>query len=235
MAIRSALAWHDGRVDRYRQRFHDGHTLYSPLSLAVLIFYTFPFTVAPTEALLEQRTPSTRLVVALAGEFTGLALVLGLDFSDLDWHGLGFGLWASLSSIPLFLCARRLVLKHDAITIAGCGSLTALVLMLLFLLLSNSVGLPGTIQGWSFLIVACGFFASAFLLQLYAVRNASAGSAAMVFNAEPLLTIVIAWLFLGETLGGLQWIGVALALGAIFFPSRPQELFNPSLIHRRRH
>ncbi len=189
---------------------------YIPVSLAVLIFYTFPLLVAVVEGLLERRAPSQRLLLALLVGFVGLGLALGPDFSDLDWRGIAFGVLASCSSLPLFLCARRLVLRYDAVLVAAYVNLFALVLAFLLAVTTYGIALPGSGAGWLFLLGACCFFAAASLLQLYAVRNASAGSAAMVFNAEPLLTILIAWLFLDQALGGLQWLGVAMVLGALF-------------------
>ncbi len=186
-----------------------------PVQLAVLLFYTFPLFVALVEGLLNRRAPSRRLLLALLVGFFGLALALGPDFSQLDWRGIALALLASLSSLPLFICGRVLVLRYDAVTVAAQVNLCCLVLAFLLAGASDAITFPGSLPGWLFLLGACGFFASAFLLQLYAVRNASAGSAAMVFNAEPLLTILIAWLFLGQVLGGLQWLGVGLVLGAL--------------------
>lgn len=188
---------------------------YIPVSLAVLIFYTFPMLVALAEGILERRAPSYRLLLALLVGFLGLAFALGPDFSALDWRGVAFGLLAAFSSLPLFLCARRLVLRYDAVIVAAQINLVSLVLTLLLAIFGQGLAFPGSASGWLYLLGACGFFASAFMLQLYAVRNASAGSAAMVFNAEPLLTILIAWFFLGQVLGWLQWLGVGLVFLAL--------------------
>ncbi len=188
---------------------------YIPVSLAVLLFYTFPLLVAVAESLIERRPLSPALLIALLLGFVGLALALGPDFSSLDWRGIAFGLLAAFSSLPLFLCGRQLVLRYDAITVAVQVNLLSLVLAFLFAVLGEGLALPTSDSGWLLLLGCCGFFASAFLLQLYAVRNASAGSAAMVFNAEPLVTILIAWFLLGQALDGLQWVGVILVFAAL--------------------
>ncbi|MEQ8655276.1 MAG: DMT family transporter [Kiloniellales bacterium] len=188
---------------------------YIPVSLAVLIFYTFPILVPLAEAALERRAPSLRLLLASLVGFAGLAFALGPDLSGLDWRGIAFGLLAAFSALPLFLCGRRLVLRYDAVAVAAHINLISLTLAFLMAVLGAGIAFPGTAVVWLYLFGVCGFFASAFMLQLYAVRHASAGSAAMVFNAEPLLTILIAWFFLGQALGWVQWLGVGLVFFAL--------------------
>ena len=68
-----------------------GAVAYIPVSLAALIFYTFPFYVAIL-ASLTGREPMTRLkAAALVAAFAGLVLALGPSFDVLNWRGIACG------------------------------------------------------------------------------------------------------------------------------------------------
>ncbi|GAB5469524.1 MAG: DMT family transporter [Rhodospirillales bacterium] len=194
-----------------------------PVSLAVLIFYTFPLLVTLAESLLRRRVPSTRLLIALPVGLLGLALALGAHFEGLNLYGVALGVLAALSAIPLFLCARVLAQRHDGVTLTAHCNLLGLLVAVALVAGHDEVTLPGTTLGWATTVGACLAFVAAFLLQMAAVARVTAGRVAMMSNAEPLLTILIAWAFLGQALGGVQWLGVALILGALFLVVEPQH------------
>ena len=74
--------------------------VFIPVSLAVIIFYTFPILIlAITVISGRERAGATRWLI-VAGVFTGLILVIGPEFSTLDWRGVAL---AGISS----LCAVR--------------------------------------------------------------------------------------------------------------------------------
>ena len=74
-----------------------GAVAYIPVSLAALIFYTFPFYVAVL-ASLTGREPMTRTkAAALVVAFAGLILALGPSFDELNWRGIACGVAGSLA------------------------------------------------------------------------------------------------------------------------------------------
>jgi len=187
-----------------------------PVSLAVLVFYTYPLVVTIGECVLQRRPPGLRLVVALLLGFVGLGLALGADLSALTLAGFGYGLLASASCTLLFLCGRRLTAPHATLALFAHVNLACFVLMLSIVLAQGALVLPVSLTGWGGLLASCLAFAAAFLLQLQAVKRAPPEPAALIYNAEPLITILVAWLFLGQLLSGLQWLGVGLVLTALF-------------------
>ncbi len=188
---------------------------YIPVSLAVLVFYLFPLLVTLSESLLERRRPSPWLLLAVVLGFSGLSLALGPDFASLNLVGIGYALLGAFSCIPLFICARLLVLRHDTLTLAVHINFAAFALVMLWLLGNSSLVIPTSLWGWGSLAIASATFVCGFLLQLSAVQKAPPGPAAIMFNAEPLLTILIAWFFLGQRLSDWQWLGAGMVLGAL--------------------
>ncbi|MGL4729689.1 MAG: EamA family transporter, partial [Bosea sp. (in: a-proteobacteria)] len=78
-----------------------------PVSVAVVIFYTFPILVVLAEPLvMGTRFGFARLVLA-AVAFTGVAMVVGPDAGSLDWRGVLLASLASLGAAIQFFAARR--------------------------------------------------------------------------------------------------------------------------------
>jgi drug/metabolite transporter (DMT)-like permease len=98
----------------------------------------------------------------------------------------------------------------SAVTLGLCW-----LAMSLLLPLTSTPALPVGSVGWLGLAAAALLFMVAYLLQLLALRLAPAGPVALVFNAEPALTVVLAWAILSQTLGTVQALGVALVVAAL--------------------
>lgn len=190
-----------------------------PVSLAVLIFYTFPLLVGLAEALLQRRVPSPLALACYLVAFGGLALSLGPSFESLDWRGIALAGLASLSGVLTMLSSRRLAALAEPLPIAALASLVSLVSMSLLLPLIGPFAWPASSTGWLLVAGACACFFTAFALAILAVRYAPAGPVAMMYNFEPALTVIISLLFLGAQLSSWQLLGVALVLGALFASS----------------
>ncbi|HET7790155.1 MAG TPA: DMT family transporter [Gemmatimonadales bacterium] len=69
--------------------------------------------------------------------------------------------------------------------------------------------------------------AGALLLQMYAQRHMTSARAALLFCSEPLFASLASWLWLGERLAALQWVGGALIVGGMVLADLPARA--PSL------
>lgn len=190
-----------------------------PVSLAVMIFYTFPLLVGITEALLHRKAPSPLALACYLVAFGGLALSLGPSFETLDWRGIALAGLASLSGVVALLSSRKLAALAEPLSVAALANVISLLCMTLLLPFIGTLAWPITAVGWLLVAGACSFFFTAFALSIFAVRHASAGAVAMMYNFEPALTVIISLLFLGAALSVWQLLGVALVLGALFASS----------------
>ena len=186
-----------------------------PVSLAVLIFYTFPLLVGIAEPLLERRPIGARMLTCSVLAFGGLALALGPSFETLDWRGILLAAVASASGLIAFLSTRRLSARADSIGSSAITLALCFLAMCLVLPLTSRFALPTGTLGWLGLAAAAVLFMAAYFLQLLALRLAPAGPVALIFNVEPALTVVLAWLILSTTLSLLQALGVGLVIAAL--------------------
>lgn len=187
-----------------------------PVTVAAVVFYTFPVLIVLAEPLLTPaRFSLDRVLIALVA-FAGVALVVGPDWRGLDPRGLALALAASVLAATQFFSA------------AACGSETGTLPKLFW---SHLLILPVTlaILGLTGLFlppaalalapiavaVTIGGYLLGFVAQVLALARVAPGPAALAFCAEPVFAVTIAAAFLGERVGALQYAGGALVVGAI--------------------
>ncbi|MGY6250799.1 DMT family transporter [Bosea thiooxidans] len=186
-----------------------------PVSVAAVIFYTYPVLIVLLEPLL---TPAPfrgdRLVVALVA-FVGIALVVGPDLHGLDFRGLILAGLASLAAAAQFFAA------------AGCTPIATLPKLFWSHLVILPVTLAIVALTGSFLppqafllapiavAVTYGGYLTGFVLQILALARIAPGPAGLAFCAEPIFAVVIAAVILGERLGALQYAGGTLVIAAL--------------------
>ncbi len=90
-------------------------------------------------------------------------------------------------------------------------------------LLFGGLALPGGSEGRLALTAVCGFYTLALLLQFAALRIASAPAVAILFNLEPVISILVAAALLGEVLSVDQYAGGALVVAGLLLYSRPKR------------
>lgn len=193
-----------------------------PVSLAALLFYTYPLMVAAIAPYLERRALGRAMVATFCVAFAGLALAIGPSFQGLDWRGILLALCGAAGSTGIFLASRKLVVACDVLSVAFYSNFLSAGLILVALVAFGDLVLPGAAIGWLALTGACAFYVLAISTQLLAIRHLDASRAAVIFNLEPLVSIAFAALLLGETLSFLQLAGVALVVSALVASARLQ-------------
>lgn len=190
-----------------------------PVSLAALIFYTYPLMVA----LLARFTEGTRLgllgTTAFLAAFLGLALALGPSFQVLDWRGIAFGFAGAAGAAGALLFTGRLGVRIDGFGLTFWANAIGVPGMLILIPLTGSWALPAVPEGWLPFAGGALCYAVAINLMFLGTRLAGAARSSMILNLEPVITIGVAAALLGERLGPLQLLGAALVIGAVAMTS----------------
>lgn len=187
-----------------------------PIELAVIIFYSFPLLVGIAEAGLQRRRLAPLGLLCYLAAFGGLFLALGPSFDSLDWRGIALASLAAVSGVVTFLSSRKLAQSVEPLAVACWVNLLGIAVGAVVLFGAGRFALPVGGAGWLGLSVACFAFVAAFALQILSLRHAAAGPVAMMYNFEPALTVIVAWLLLGAVLTPGQGAGVALIIAALF-------------------
>jgi drug/metabolite transporter (DMT)-like permease len=187
-------------------------------SLLALLLYTYPAIVTVAAVAMGRERMDARRLVALALTSGGLVLVLaGAGTGTLDLLGCGLGLGAALLYSAYILVSDRVgarVRPELLATLVCTGAAASLT--------AGSAALgqlrPGdvTLAGWGWLAcLAAVSTVAAITLFFAALRRIGPTSTAILSTAEPLVTVLLAFLIFGETLGTLQRLGGALVLGGV--------------------
>lgn len=186
-----------------------------PVTVAAVIFYTYPVIIVLAEPLLTPaRFSLDRLAVALAA-FLGVGMVVGPDLHGLDPRGLALALAAGLAAAAQFFAG------------SACAA-TPLAPKLFWshlLILPVTAGILAFVGGFAppsalalapmAVAITIGGYLVGFLFQVMALARVAPGPAALTFCAEPVFAVGIAAVMLGERVGTLQYAGGALVVVAI--------------------
>ena len=188
---------------------------YLPVGLASLLLYCFPFVAALLVPLSAAGGLGGRRFTATLLALLGLGLAVATVYAELDPQGLVFALLAAAGATVTVLVSRRLVGLHDVFSITVYVNLGGALLLAAALMLLGGFSLPYAFTGWAGLVGASAFYAVAIVVQFVAMGLSCPGRLGLVSYAEPLLTIAIAAVILGELLGPVQYLGALLLTAAL--------------------
>jgi drug/metabolite transporter (DMT)-like permease len=190
-----------------------------PISLAILIIYLFPIIVALFTAILGHDRVTRPVAIAALVGFAGVALVLELGTIALDWRGMVLAFVGACALSTNVMGAARLSRHMPALVVPLWLYGVSVPVFTAILFAEGGPQLPTAHLGWLAFLGAISVLPIALACFYSALPRAGAARAALVMNFEPLFTVLLAVLLLGETLGPMQIAGGVLIIGSIFYVS----------------
>jgi drug/metabolite transporter (DMT)-like permease len=186
-----------------------------PVSLTVLIFYTYPIVVT-LAARFTEHSPLTPLKIGAAiAAFGGVALAVNVSFATLDPRGVALAASAAVALASTSVIGARVLRGGDPLAMVWQMIATSTTVFCLLVPFLGGLVFPHGLEGWlAFAGSSFGFVFGAMLFYSMLARI-GAQRVAMVMNSEPIITIGLAVLILGETLTPVQMLGGALVIAAI--------------------
>ena len=187
-----------------------------PVPLAVLIFYLWPAISTAASWALGRDRFRVRTTLGLALALAGVALALNVEFTAAQAEGVALAAAAAVTWSIAFILMGQLFQGRDTRPATLHATVMSLAAFLVACALTRDVQLPRTDAGWTGL-AAIGFFYSFALIGLFAA-SARIGPmrAGFYMNFEPVATVVLAAMILGQKLAPVQLAGAALVIGALF-------------------
>ena len=162
-------------------------------------------------------------VVGIIAVVIGMVCINGADFQA---NGLSWGMICGILSAVGFAFLVIAMKKTDGLVgpLASCGQLlvaSVFIAVVAYLTHSGPINLDATAICW---ILLLGVFNTGvgYFCYLSGIQRLPAQSVSVCSYVEPVAALAFSFVFLGEMLTGLQWIGVALILGGVSFA----ELFH---------
>jgi drug/metabolite transporter (DMT)-like permease len=187
-------------------------------SLLSLLLYTYPSMVAVTAILLRRERADGRRFTALALASGGLVLVLAnAEAGTLDPVGAALALAAAMVYTTYILTSQGIAgrISPTVLSVLVCTGATVT--------LTAGAALVGDLQpaavtatGWGWLLsLAVVSTVVAVSLFFAGLKRVGPTSAAILSTAEPVVTVILAFLVFGELLGPLQLLGGGLVIVAV--------------------
>ena len=187
-------------------------------SLLSMLVYTFPAIVTVTAIALGRERASRRTAIALALASTGLALVLaGSAAGALDPLGTGLGLAAAVVYSVYILASEGVAARMGPLALSTLVCTGAATTLTLAGVLGGDLD-PGNVSaaGFGWLAgLAVVSTVGAVGLFFAGLRHVGPTIASILATAEPLVTVLLAFLVFSEMLGPVQVVGGSLVLAAV--------------------
>jgi drug/metabolite transporter (DMT)-like permease len=186
-----------------------------PASLCVLIVYVYPSLTVIAGWLFFRRAITRWQVVALAASFAGIALLLGGARFALAW-ALVFAVAAPVIYTTYILLGEKVMAGMPA---AGASAVIFSGAALAFCVLATFTGelaLPNGTRAWA-VAIAIAVIPTMVAISLFmaGLPRVGASRAALLSTIEPVVTVVLAAIVLGERLSVVQALGGLLVVAAV--------------------
>ena len=215
---------------------------YLPAGMVALLLYLFPIFVLLLSRLLGHETLSARKIAALVLCSVGILLTIGMadaSAAKLDPRGIALGVGAALIYSVYIVAGSRITagidpLASSTVILTGSAAGLALIVAVRWLMGLNAA-FPSSAQGLSAVlaialvstVVAVGSFVAG-------LRVLGSSKTALLSTLEPVVTVALAAVFLGEEMRATQLAGGALVLGgALLLASAPAAATPPAMTEGR--
>jgi probable blue pigment (indigoidine) exporter len=188
-----------------------------PVTLAILVFYTYPFFTGVVSSLLGAERVSFRLLGTLAAAFGGLALVLGVAPDRVNPLGICAALAASASFATVLILTPRLAPDLAAPLRTFLMLATAATIFVVAVAATHAFHPPQTGAGLAGLAGLALFYAAGIIGLFLVLPMLGPTQTAVVLNLEPVAVALVAWAALGESLTATQAAGAVIVVAAVIY------------------
>jgi drug/metabolite transporter (DMT)-like permease len=193
-------------------------------SLLALVLYTFPTMVTVAAIALGRERASVRTGLALTLASTGLVLVLaGAAAGALDPLGTALGLTAAVVYTTYILVSDGVAARVEPVALSTLVCSGAAVSLTLVGLADGDLQ-PGGVSAMGFLWlggIAVVSTVGAIALFFAGLRRVGPSATSILSTVEPVVTVALAFVVFGESLGPAQLAGGALVLAAVVAINAP--------------
>ncbi len=193
-----------------------GSVAFIPVSLAALIFFTWPLLVALAAPIAGDGRPSGKAFLFFGGAFAGLALALGPDLDTLDIRGIALAILGAIGVTLYLVFGRKALRELPMLPLATYTNIGAMLLSALtWTVVGGSldwIAADDAFDAMMVLALISAVYSLGILTQVWALKRTPAPVIGLLYNLEPVLSIIAAALLLNERMTMMQIIGGGLVL-----------------------
>jgi drug/metabolite transporter (DMT)-like permease len=167
----------------------------------------------------EPITPIRLMAITIA--FIGLVFALGIQsVTGFNWYGIAFAFMAALGAASFVTISSVAIRTADTQTVNFHCLAAATVLYVVFMLFNGGPAAHIAPAGWFKLSVSSLALTIAYVTFLIGIETIGPVKTTILMNAEPILTIILAAVLLGERLSFTQLIGAGFVMAGIILITR---------------
>jgi drug/metabolite transporter (DMT)-like permease len=197
-----------------------------PASLVVLIAYIYPSLVVAAGWLFLHRPVSAKHLFALAASFVGLVMLVGGAQFQIAW-ALALAIASPVIYTAYILVGERVMGSVPALAASAVIITGAAFAFCVLAAANHELAFPTTAGGWA-VVVGLAVFPTMLAISLFlaGLPRVGAARAALLSTWEPVVTVGLAVILLGDRLSLFQVLGGILVLLAVVVVQGTQ-LWNP--------
>lgn len=189
--------------------------------IAAIVFYTYPIYVfVISSAILDERITRTKLL-ALVTALAGVVLIIGGGPSGGDFVGIAFVLLAAIGYATYTTGSRVALATVDASQLTATAMIATTISMIPPGLLSGRLTIPVRVGEWG-VILGIAIIGTAVPIGLFimGLSRIEASNASIIGTSEPLMTVLLGVILLGESVTFITAFGGALVLTGVLLIQR---------------
>ena len=191
---------------------------YVPVAVASLTFFTFPLVVAPVSHLMKIDKLTQIKVLAMILAFCGLCLLLGTTY-NLQWVGISMAFAAGLFVATSFIVSKPLTEDLSPLTMAVFATGLPCLAYAISSMLSGHLTHPQNFPGGVGLVANSLCHAIGLTCCYAAIARLGPTRTAVMMNVEPLISVLAAYLILGQAITIVQSLGIIGVVSGIVLMS----------------
>lgn len=194
-----------------------------PVPLAILIFYLWPAITTAAAWLLGKERFRWRSACGLALAFVGVGLALDVDLTAAQARGVWLAVISAFAWSGVFLLTDHFFHGRDTRPAVFWMTLTGAAIFVAAIALTRGATLPATPAGWTGILGVPFFFAFAVIGLFVAMRALGPVKTGFFMNFEPIATVLLSAIILGQYLAPIQLAGAGLVIAALFLFRPPRR------------
>ena len=194
---------------------HLGAVNYIPVSLAAIVFYTYPLQVIAYRRWINNQPTSWPEGAGFILAFIGLVIALGPDFHHLDWRGIVLAVFGSFGAFVFMISYEAFPDDADPYVCSALIAFGTFGLCCGILLTGIELTPPSQSVGWMYLWANAGLTVLALIFTVLAISRIGAKGTSLFLNIEPILILILAWIVLSESLTVARWAGALLVVASL--------------------
>lgn len=195
---------------------------YASAGLTALLLYLYPALVTVITAVRTRRWLGGKRLAAVLAALAGTALIVSGDASG-SLPGVLFGIGAALIYSVYIVVGEQVTQAEGATTSASVVMLAAAVVYGVMVAGKGPVW-PTSATGWLAILAIAVLSTAVAIVGFFAgMRRLGAADASTLSTLEPVTTVILAAIFLGEAVRPLQILGGAVVLTAVIVLVRHRD------------